>query len=170
MLHYREKLAPLFRFKTSLLAVGVVFFAPAFFVPRESFWMHTFGFTVESFGSALLVLWAFAQSRSESNPGPLARLPIRVIAYVGLYSYSIYVWHEPYGQAVIKRLIQASSGETPYGFALGAFIIASVVLGVVSYRLIETPSLRLRDRLFPTRFKGPESTSNTEPPVAAGVN
>ena len=160
--HYPEKLGLLFRFKSTLLVLGLVFLSPAFFVPREFFWMHTLGFTVESFGSVLLVLWGVAQSRSTVKLPCWSGCFASLLAYVGLYSYSIYLWHEPYGQATVLRLTKLSPVELPYGVTLIVFIIVSLVLGVASYRLVETPSLRMRERFFPTLFEAAQPLPKAE--------
>jgi peptidoglycan/LPS O-acetylase OafA/YrhL len=60
---------------------------------------------------------------------------------VGRYSYSIYLWH-----AIIATFSKNTLGETRLSF--GAYLVASLVVGVVMAKLIELPLLRIRERLF----------------------
>jgi peptidoglycan/LPS O-acetylase OafA/YrhL len=74
----------------------------------------------------------------------------RAVAWVGLYSYGIYLWHVSAGsyvQAVEHRmptwLVPAWEGVAP--------LVAGISIGVVATKLIEFPALRLREKLFPRR-------------------
>ena len=74
---------------------------------------------------------------------------IDIVAYVGMYSYSIYLWHIMISQHAtwFFRLIWPSIGGT--GLFWG-FLGASLVGGIVLSRLIEYPALRVRERFFPS--------------------
>lgn len=72
------------------------------------------------------------------------------IAWVGLYSYGIYLWHVSADAPVanVARrfpvwLVPAWRGVAP--------IVAGILMGVVTTKLIEFPALRLRDKWFPRR-------------------
>ncbi len=76
--------------------------------------------------------------------------PLRVL---GKYSYAIYVIHFPVVQLLIRHTDIAQDTSSWAGFQLaGMFAIASVasvitlVLALLSWRLLETPFLRLRSR------------------------
>lgn len=70
----------------------------------------------------------------------LAVLERRWLAAAGVASYSLYLWHVP--------LLDAIAGGEPMRFTLLAALATPVVLGVafLSYRMIEAPFLRLRER------------------------
>jgi peptidoglycan/LPS O-acetylase OafA/YrhL len=69
------------------------------------------------------------------QPGPLVRaLDLRPLALLGVASYSLYLWHLP--------IVRALDG---HGLLL-ASIPVSIVVALVSYRVIEAPFLRLRRR------------------------
>lgn len=98
------------------------------------------GLAVATFFSAILLYVAIpAQS---GGPGRLATalewLPIR---YIGLISYSIYLWHYP----VIWFVANAGwvLPATPAGFAGNAVIVASITIALssVTYYLVERPAL-----------------------------
>lgn len=77
---------------------------------------------------------------------PSTRLVPRSIAYVGSYSYSIYLWH-----AAIDSLVFKTFKPTFAFFWL--YVASSVALGVLMSKLIERPSLALRDHWLPARGK-----------------
>jgi peptidoglycan/LPS O-acetylase OafA/YrhL len=135
-----------------LFVVGLLTFLPAFIIPRESFFMLTLGFSLEAFGAACLVCWAWMESNNASKypPPRLLRSLTQCLAYVGLFSYSIYLWHEPYGRAVALRVYGVHGSHYDYAITMLVFIIGAVVLGIVSYKLIESPFLSLRNAWFPT--------------------
>jgi peptidoglycan/LPS O-acetylase OafA/YrhL len=74
----------------------------------------------------------------------------RLIAWVGLYSYGIYLWHV----SVISPIVGASH-HFPHWLSIVWLAVAPVVIGgligVVFTKLIEFPALKLRDKLFPRR-------------------
>jgi len=82
-----------------------------------------------------------------------ATLPARVVAFVGYYSYSIYIWHL---QAWTITRLTAPHICPPDG-ALGwvvytlIWIGSAVGLGVVCSKIVEQPALALRERYFPKR-------------------
>jgi peptidoglycan/LPS O-acetylase OafA/YrhL len=70
--------------------------------------------------------------------GPYVRaLRLRPLALLGVASYSLYVWHLP----IVKWLAIDS-----FGLACLACIPLCLAVAWASYRVIETPGLRLRRR------------------------
>jgi peptidoglycan/LPS O-acetylase OafA/YrhL len=68
----------------------------------------------------------------------------RAVAWIGRYSYSIYIWH-----MVVAMLFWELWPASFWGCC--ADIAASVLLGVGMALLIEAPVLSVRDRVFPSR-------------------
>ena len=93
--------------------------------------------------------------------------PARLLAWLGVYSYSIYLWHIDY-QNLVSYL--ATRWAVPWGnsitlsllrdFWVLVYMIGSVALGIVAGRLVEQPVLAWRDRVYPSR------TRSTPAPVA----
>jgi peptidoglycan/LPS O-acetylase OafA/YrhL len=120
------------------------------FFPVNHLFTLTAGFTLLYLGfGAVLTLCLYVEL---ALPSALAR-PFNQIgkgfAYVGMYSYSIYLWH-----LAVKRLALT---YMPRAFDIGvtsplgciAYMASSLVIGILMSQLIEYPILRLRDRIFP---------------------
>jgi peptidoglycan/LPS O-acetylase OafA/YrhL len=140
------------------LIVGSFLISPLFLVSQYDPWMYTFGFTVlyAGFGSLMLGILAL---RMESWPELLQSIP-RALAYIGRFSYSIYLWHVPF----LMLLFKTSILKMPY-WGLTTFVFGSVILGIVTSKLIELPAISLRDRLYPSNFVShpyAKDTSNSE--------
>jgi len=80
----------------------------------------------------------------------------RVIAFVGFYSYSIYLWHVDIGFDVVGYLLKHGTFRGLRESALWLltylmYVLLSVVGGVVMGVIVERPALALRDRLYPSR-------------------
>lgn len=80
--------------------------------------------------------------------------PYRFIAWIGVYSYGIYLWHV----SVIAPSLAVAS-HLPHRLALAwialAPIAAGIALGATFTKLVELPALRLRDQLYPRRIDSP---------------
>ncbi len=86
-------------------------------------------------------------------------LPYRLVAWIGVYSYGIYLWH-----VAVLAPSAAAGAHLPHWLAplwlAVAPIAGGIGLGVLFTRLVEFPALQLRDRLFPRRIDSP-----VEPPA-----
>src|ERR1700731_1523354 len=96
----------------------------------------------DAMGVALLLL--LYQHREGKRPALY-----RLIAWIGLYSYGIYLWHV----SVVAPMLAISLRLPTRLHALWEMStpIAGVLVGFLFTRLIEFPALRLRDRLYPRR-------------------
>jgi len=136
----REALEPfLERWRWPLGVAAVALAAPAFLLDLGgSAYLHTWGFTGLYVSAGIVLLLALRR--------PLVWRPL---AFIGAYSYSIYLWHMPI------RLYLASWGprDWPPLAQAGLFFALSVVIGIVAAWIVERPFLALRDRLLPTRSR-----------------
>ena len=83
---------------------------------------------------AMILAWAVNQ--------PEARFRyLSPLAWIGRYSYSIYLWHVT-AFALMARFLPLSSW-------LATYLVASVVLGVILAKAIEIPFLHMREKIAP---------------------
>ncbi len=94
--------------------------------------------------SVLLLLY---RPRKDRQPHALL---YRIVAWIGLYSYGIYLWH------VIFIHTMAEFGDRHPRMSRPLLGIVTAILGIaagsLTTQIIEFPALRLRDRLFPKRI------------------
>jgi peptidoglycan/LPS O-acetylase OafA/YrhL len=87
----------------------------------------------------------------------------KVAARIGFYSYSIYLWHEFVGLALIH------SGVSFWRF--WSYIAACIIGGVSMAYLVEMPYLALRERFFPPSQNTSDlSASSSERVALSPVN
>ena len=88
----------------------------------------------------------------------MAGAPAALLGHVGFYSYSIYLWHVDLAQTPIRKALQwLGPLDAPRAIvwlvATLAYVLLAVISGLLLSRLLEIPSLALRDRLFPSSIK-----------------
>jgi peptidoglycan/LPS O-acetylase OafA/YrhL len=117
--------------------------------------MYTYGFTCLYLGYGCLLV-GFLHVPLNDIGRPIL-MGLRVIAYIGTFSYSIYLWHL-FGMHLVQHL--------PLGqlVRLALYYGAAILLGIVTAKLIEFPALRLRDHLFP-----PSAPQALEPVLASSA-
>ncbi len=150
--HYRYETvaAVLRRGQWIAMVAATVLILPAVYLPPEHPFVHTIGFTCLYVGFGLILLVSLHRTRSgASELDPLWR----GLAGIGLYSYSIYLWHIPVRHFGLGSLRMAVGGPLPYALELGLFVAGSIVVGIAMAKLVEMPALRLRDRMFPSMSK-----------------
>jgi peptidoglycan/LPS O-acetylase OafA/YrhL len=122
----------------ALISPCIIFGQTGDIIAPPNPFLYTFGFTSIYLGFGLLMVLFF------QTPIPVAGLfgyLGRSMAGIGKYSYSIYLWHLPLILALQKYSIMKSH------VALIPYYVACILLGIAFAKLIEIPSLRLRDRL-----------------------
>jgi peptidoglycan/LPS O-acetylase OafA/YrhL len=128
--------------------------------PQDGRQMHTWGFTVIYLGAGFLV----AKAVAHEGPHPI-RVISGLLASIGFYSYSIYLWHVFFFQVLEHFHIKSPIAN------YWCFIIGSILFGIAASKVIEIPVLHIRDRMFPSLSKPPALTAPAETPaptVAAG--
>ena len=118
--------------------------------------MLSFGFTALycGFGGILVLCLPRTGRATERSAFRLKIVVAEFLAYVGMHSYSIYLWHLMVGQHVRGFLRIFVPKITPSGVFCG-YVITSLTVGVFLSKLIEYPALAVRDRLFPSKLNSP---------------
>jgi len=152
-----EGLAPSKLYRLSLTLAGVLLWAPAVFLDPHATMIHSIGLTGILFGSAAFLIAAYHTRASDFGP---VRHPVRLVArglaWVGLYSYTIYLWHVSVLGITERGRGDALMAWTGQWAGLGWFVIAAslcglaILVGFIAARVVEWPILRLRDRLLPS--------------------
>ncbi len=140
---HAERFAPLARrWRWPLIAGGSAALVPAFvFLHSEHVWFTTVGFTANSLAGCAILAGVLQ-----------VRLPVnRVVAAtatLGRCSYAIYLWHIPWVLLGIPQL-ERVFGPLDFAPRVVVYVAGSLGLGVLMTKLVEVPTLRLRERWFP---------------------
>ena len=73
----------------------------------------------------------------------------RPLRYVGEISYGVYILHYP-----VQSMIAKAMPSFPSALRLSIQIIITLILASISYRFLELPFLRLKEKWFPPPQKG----------------
>jgi peptidoglycan/LPS O-acetylase OafA/YrhL len=94
-----------------------------------------------------LSLIVLAGSGGKRPPASVSWLEARPIVWVGVVSYSLFLWHEPIIWWLRDRGMLISGGNVA-GFLLNLVIVGTVSLGLsaLTYKMVELPALRLKAR------------------------
>jgi peptidoglycan/LPS O-acetylase OafA/YrhL len=125
-----------------LTVCGILFLS---FVSETSMAMHTIGYTVNYVCCGAFMLLML------SIDGPIAaNFLYRTVAAIGVYSYSIYLWHLSVRTPIshLCSRIPVSNG-TRWLILFVAQYVSAIALGLIMAKLIEWPFLRLREKLIP---------------------
>ncbi len=145
--------------RRTFLVVGLLLISPmAVFGLRQPF-VWTVGYTCLYLGYGAIVLAVLSTPVGE---GPLGKVlqsaPAKLLSWVGFFSYSIYLWHLDVVPRLARLLLDfgfANAGaEVRYLVGVVLYAPGAVLMGVGMAKLVEGPSLKLRDRLFPGRSQG----------------
>jgi peptidoglycan/LPS O-acetylase OafA/YrhL len=132
------------------------------FIPIQSRFMLTAGLTLVylGFGCVLMLCLRVQNVLSTVLATPLEQIG-KGFAYVGMYSYSIYLWHTAFlgwGPGFVRHVFHTRPNAFA-GFAI--YLTVSITFGISMSRLIEYPVLRVRDQIFPALRGSPNTATST---------
>lgn len=111
-------------------AIGLILVLTAYFFPYLISENQAFVNIIPVFGAFLII----AFSDEEKNlVGRL--LSLKPMVFIGLISYSIYLWHQP-----LIAFYRLASEYAPNPYMLAAFSFVSIPLAYISWRLVENPA------------------------------
>ncbi len=165
----------LFHFKPQLLArvarwpllvAGGMLLSPVYFMQIEYWHMYTWGLTCTFLGFACVIAWAI---HIPFKPEHFLALPVNLLARIGFYSYSIYLWHWIiiyYFRPYFRSKCIATGSPLAWSPAMQKWqwlfcVVFSIVVGIAMAVCIEQPALRLRDRCFPSRTRSTQALARS---------
>ena len=153
----------------ALVAVSLLLICPCLFLKIEtSMFMKTVGLTGLYLGfGGLLVVSLFVRPSALSWPARFGARLTSPVALIGVYSYSIYLWHVPMVQWGLDWLRRTFPEAATFPVQFLFYACGSLMVGIVLSKLIEMPILALRDKFFPSR-NGALRTPKTFDPVPEG--
>lgn len=149
-----------YRYTLLLLGIGLVI--PMTIIDiREGWFVSVFGFSLLYVGYGAILLAVIYTPLSDGLVGKLLASSFgKVLAFIGFFSYPIYLWHIDMARLPLHSLARAGFlSWLPASWRWIAFSVIYVAIatfaGVVLGLLIEKPALAMRDRFFPSRTQTP---------------
>lgn len=152
------------RRKGWLVASVVLLCAWLVFATKNLVLDESIGYTIQALGFAALIVFVLQYS------GRIRQTWLyRGVAWVGLYSYGIYLWHSlalaPGDMLIRKATAMHLAPGAIWVLALAFQFALAIAIGYVTTRAIEYPFLLMRNALFPEKRS---SSVREEVPVVGG--
>ncbi len=153
-------LARIAKRRTLLLATGLALISPMFFIHHDRYFVWTIGYTMLYTGfSCILLAAVYATPETGLLGRMLVSPPARLLAWIGVFSYSIYLWQFDLAQfPVMYHLNHRVRAHLPvllhWPLVNGAFMVLAIITGAFMSMIVERPALALREWLFPSRTSG----------------
>ncbi len=151
--HFRnEQFMGWFGTKPNLLLIGAfALLVPVLLLSENHPFVYTLGLTCLHLSFAIFIGVLLAKKPGNSSGSSAASLLLAPLAFVGFYSYSIYLWHMPV-RRILPVVLERYTRLSLTGLQLlSLYMILSVVIGYVMARLVEIPMLAIRDKYFPSQ-------------------
>ncbi len=158
-----------------LFLAGVLLWSVNLFIEPSTFGIRTIGLTGIFLGSACFLLAAYHTHGTDlGRAEPWLRPVVSGVAWIGVYSYGIYVWHVTamrIGERVVGGRLYNWFGDSNFVWFISMICVAggAVVVGVVASRLVEWPVLHLREKFFPSKSPSAVSIPVVNAPADAGA-
>jgi peptidoglycan/LPS O-acetylase OafA/YrhL len=113
---------------------------------------RSIGYTIQAIGFCALIVLTVEYS------WPIRETMLyRLIAWIGVYSYGIYLWHSlalaPADMLIRKATALHVPAIPAWAAIMAAQFVIAIALGYVTTRAIEFPFLKVRNALFPAERK-----------------
>ena len=138
--YFTDWVRPVFNNYKIYLLLSFFLILPGFQFEGGTFFMNTFGLTYVNFGFGLLVLLSLKFDGFLQNKKLiiLERL-FKIICFIGLHSYSIYLWHFSLKTILYNHL------DYDENIMTFLYFLITIICGILFSLIIEKPFLRLRE-------------------------
>ena len=159
--------------KWLLMLIGIALVAPmGIFEIAQHRWVWTIGFTMLYVGYGCILL---ACVYTAPGDGPLGAiifsLPAKLLAWIGVFSYSIYLWQADLGLIPEHKWIMPHLLQHPisvyWALSTGTYLALTILTGAAMSKLVEMPVLAFRDRFFPPHIPIPTRPAPHDSPGIA---
>ena len=164
VVYARPAIERFLQYKPLLILFCLASILPVALRKIEAPWfLHVWGYTLAGFGCAGGVLYAWSAEQRRRQADPVHYPFTRLLAFIGVMSYSIYIWHMPFGPWVGLKVGNKLCGllhlwGSPFQYWLQVAVYFSIAIAGswAMYVLIERPSNR---SFISVRLPSPPSTS-----------
>jgi peptidoglycan/LPS O-acetylase OafA/YrhL len=171
-----QRLARVARHRILLLVIGLALVLPMGFDDVvDHRWVWTIGFTMLYLGYGCILIACLYSPPGDWFGNLLASRPAAVLAWIGVFSYSIYLWQFDISYNPVTWYVMPHLPHHPvtlyWMMSMGIYLTLAILGGAMLSRIVEFPVLKLRDRLFPARADAIPVAPATEarPPVLIPV-
>jgi peptidoglycan/LPS O-acetylase OafA/YrhL len=136
-----------------LLIAALILLLPACFLPISDYSMNIFGLTCTYTGYAIIISACLVLPIVKDKWFVFFHKTIitKAVAWIGFYSYAIYLFHFSFGFGIANLVRKYITSGAPKILYFSVYLIANIMIGYLSSRLVEQPFLRIRDRYFPAK-------------------
>lgn len=136
------------KYKYLFLLLAAILISPIFLYKGGSYFMNTFGISSFNLGFGILVLFSVSSFKDNFlRRSLLFKIPLLIISFIGIHSFSIYLWH-----LMAEKITHYWLGFNPKYYSV-VFIFVSLSFGIFLSIIIEKPFLLLRDRFYKSESK-----------------
>lgn len=155
--HSAEFFDFVYKWRLKSLVVVSLLVAPLLILMRDNPLVSTIGLTFIYIWAGIVLCWAL------TLPFPKHWIASK-LGFIGLHSYSIYLWHYPVVYWVMRPMQEAGYSWVGY---TSTYWLVSITVGILMAKLVEFPVLYLRDKWFPAKRS---HRQRGEPPKAVAYS
>jgi peptidoglycan/LPS O-acetylase OafA/YrhL len=136
-----------------LLIAALILLLPACLFTISGYGMNIFGLTCTYAGYAIIISVCLVLPAVKEKWFAFFHKTIftSIIAWIGFYSYAIYLFHFSFGFGIANLVRKYITTGAPKILYFSVYLIANLMIGYISSRLVEQPFLRIRERYFPAK-------------------
>lgn len=136
---YRPQVEQFFQTKRRLCTTAAIaLLLPSALYGFQTMWLFSLGLAFEQIAFCLIIMLMLVNLKARGGI-------FGFLSAIGIYSYSIYLWHGPVGKLCYWRILP----QELFMVQLLIYWTVSVLVGIAMAKIIEIPALRLRDKYFP---------------------